>query len=346
MKFLFFIISLFFFALAKANLNAKEPPFIIKSPFSIDFPFAIYSMDFHPKNNYHLLIATKQKAYVWDLASKKNKAFFPIYSCSNDVIKYSQAGSYIFHREQRGQRGQKCLNSKQQVKKSFIQLWDIKKNKLIYLARANNNLRLIRINKKEDRLMSVERDGTTISWSIPTKNIVRIERIPNYSKKRLALVPYAISPNLDIIAIRNWQDYYMLFYSWPGSNLKKPKLMHRTEYPFPRERRLFCFSDSARLYFDGRRIRNSDDGSLLGLVPYTKGARPYKALFNKQGTALAIVHKTAKRAWKIKIYSVPQMEYLNSYYVPKAIQSLSFHRLGKLLAVADVNRRVYFFNLP
>ena len=369
------ILCFFLAGFVSLPLYAKEVPFSLKS---INFAVQIRSLHFHPQGA-ELLIGGYRNSYIWDLKQRKVKYFLPAPLCQASSVEFSPQGRYVLPTSRHCQNMEK---HKLFDKKDKIQLWDLSKKKqarLSFFGKHAGELKLIKIGAREDYLTSVSHDGTIKLWSLAKKKLLYSLGIPRHSQESLALLPYALSSKLNILAVHNWQDYYMLLYKLPlppqnaqkrkkhtQALFKGPQLLHRTEYPFAKPQELFCFSSSQKFYFDGLRIRQSKDGSLGGTLQYRPQSHPpspQKAIFNPQGSILALLTQTKKKnfrdkgegSFQIELYKILKTKegrrasYLSSLslaLIRVKPQSLAFHPNGRILGLADEERKLHFFSIP
>ena len=376
MKLISCFLFICFFSL---TLEAKELP--DTSLESIDFPVHIRYLHFHPRGR-ELLIGSQSHSYIWDLKQKKIKYFLPAPFCQTKSMKFSPLGRYLVPSSRHCESRRKDKPSLPANKTKKIQLWDLRKKKKAFWGGEHiGELKLIEVGPREERLLSVARDGTIKLWSLREKRLLYSASIPRTSQESLALLPYALNLNLALLAVQNWQDYYILLYDLapimkkgPGKRgLKKnapslpaPRLLHRTEYPYSSSQSLFCFAPVQKLYFDGLRLRKIKDASLKDSLQYPPASFPKKAILNPQGTVLAILIERArkkapsnakknKRPYsQILFYRLSKKGKLSKFAffslyrrgLRAKPESLVFHPKGHILAFADENRRVHFLSLP
>ena len=350
------------------TLYAKEPPFSLES---VDFPVQIRSLHFHP-NASELLVGGYRNSYIWDLKQRKIKYLLPAPLCQAKAVEFSPQGRYLLASSRHCQSmGKQNLPID---RRDNIQLWDLKQkdNKVLFLGKHSGELKLIQIGPRERYLISVAQDRTVKLWSLLEKKLLYTLRIPRDSQESLALLPYALDYSLKTLAIQNWQDYYMLLYKLPPPPQNKQKLkkksqslvkglqlLHRTEYPFAKPQELFSFAPSQKLYFDGLRIRQNKDGKIHSILKYPPGSNPQKAIFNPQGSVLAILTERKKQNFKtkgkqsfqIELYKFSKtkgLSHLDSFGLASRVkaQSLTFHPNGRILGLADEQRKLHFFSIP
>ncbi len=382
--------ALFLVCLSLSFLLAPQAQHLLSAPKkyisqkikSISFGHHISFLSFHSSTHgLHknlLAITSNRYVFLWDHLKQKTNLRLPKPPCLTRGMQFSPKGNYLFALDR------KCRNIALKNKEESttgieiskrIYLWQYTNKakqlyKRIYLGNHFGNIVHISMDQEEKKMISVGEDGLVKLWSLDAvkkpiekkyqkNHLIHTLRIPAYSKQRLSLFPYTANPLLNILALHNWQDYYMIFYRIPWDKDSKPIQLHRTEYPFIKKQRLFCFSPDARFYFDGVRLRTMQNGTFIYSLTYASQGEPQQAIFSPTAEYLAIsmhIKKQVKANLKIKneknrvspkfavdLYNTRQGKHICSFPFAVKIQTMVFSPYSKYLVVADAKNKLHFY---
>lgn len=203
-----------------------------------------------------------------------------------------------------------------------------------------------------ERLASASDDGQVRIWSVNDGRLLRSLRLPRLTDPRRPQRPFAFDPGLELLAVHDWRDYYMLMIE-----LETGRVLHKTEYPFRAvDQPLFVFAPDGGSYFDGRRIRATRSGEPVSTIEFNFALAPRRAAFSPDGRRLALLQAGASAGGAgqnstVEIYTVATGALYSSYTVADRLESLAWHpEAGRaLLAVGGYSGRVYlraFESLP
>ena len=168
-------------------------------------------------------------------------------------------------------------------------------------------------------------------------------------EKELALVPYALHPSWQYVALQNWKDYYMYIYKinnpFSGS---KATLLQKTEYPYSYNDSVFAFSPQfqPRFYFDGLRFRSLKKNKILGNIDYKNRKHAIWTRLSNSAKLLAIVRKHLKsKTYVLDIYDAPKGKWIQSYPLAYSIHDIRFSPQSNLLILADAKKQIHFLSL-
>ncbi len=203
-------------------------------------------------------------------------------------------------------------------------------------------LELIAFSRTGRRLLAVDRDGRVRIWSLVERRLSRTMQLPVFAERRDFVRAFAISPDLDTLALWNWRDNYMLLV-----DVESGELLHRTEYPFrPEEQPLFVFSRDGARYFDGRRVRDSRSGDPVTVIEFNFSTVPVRAAFHPDGERLALLQQDREAGTSsVEVYRLADGALLRSRAVPGRLHSVDFDPDGKTLAAGAWDGTIYFWKL-
>lgn len=203
-------------------------------------------------------------------------------------------------------------------------------------------LELIAFSTTGRRLLAVDRDGRVRIWSLADRTLSRTLQLPAFAERRDFVRAFAVSPDLDILALWNWRDNYMLLV-----DVERGELLHRTEYPFrPEEQPLFVFSRDGARYFDGRRVRDSRSGDPVTVIEFNFATVPVRAAFHPDGESLALVQQDRGAGTSsVESYRLSDGALVRSRVVSGRLHALDFDADGKTLAAGAWDGTIYFWNL-
>ena len=195
-----------------------------------------------------------------------------------------------------------------------------------------------------ERLASAADDGQVRVWSVSDGRMLRALRLPRLSDPRRLMQPFAFDPALEVIAVQDWRDYYMLLI-----DLESGTVLHKTEYPFRAgEQPLFIFAPDGKSYFDGRRIRESRGGQPVSTVEFNFAMIPHRAAFSPDGQYLALVQRSGAGAAggagsTVEVYTTGTGNLWGAYTVADRLESVAWHpdSARKLVAAGGYSGRIY-----
>jgi WD40 repeat protein len=248
-------------------------------------------------------------------------------------------------------RGRPTIDSRQ------IPVFDLATGRVaLRLGPHAGYLTAIRLSADGRRLASASDDGQVRVWSLHDGRLERSLRLPRLTEPRRILQPYAFDPALELIAMHDWRDYYMVLIE-----LASGEVLHKTEYPFRSvDQPLFVFARDGDSYFDGRRIRASRSGAPVSTIEFNFALIPYRAAFSPDGRRLAVLQRSAATSGDgragpatstIEVYTVETGALYSSYTVADRLESIAWHPVADrpMLAVGGYSGRVYlreFDSLP
>ncbi|MCR9143358.1 MAG: hypothetical protein NXI24_13985 [bacterium] len=210
------------------------------------------------------------------------------------------------------------------------------------------------------RLASASDDGQLRIWSVADGRLLRSTRLPRLTDPRRVVQPFAFDPQLELIAVHDWRDYYMVMIE-----VETGRVLHKTEYPFRAgEQPLFVFAPDGQSYFDGRRIRASRSGEPVSTIEFNFALIPGRAVFSPDGQQLALLQlsaggqasassstATSASSSTVEIYTVATGALYSSYTVTDRLISLAWHPEAerRILAAGGYSGRIYlreFESLP
>ena len=328
----------------------------------IHLPHSISAIAFSSAMNTHtnvamVALASYHYIYLYDLKTHKTIQRIAALPCSTSGIAFSLSGNYL----SATQRDCQARKAKQGKASQKIQVWQFIKNnskntaghkqkskqkskqqskwttRLLSIGEHRGYLAVIAIDPSEKYLISMAKDASRRDllrlWSLPQKGtqgqarLLQTRNILHAPLEHLALNVYALSYDQKILAIQNWQDYYMLLYRLPvpNSTVKKLSFLHRSEYPFGKKQALFAFSTASKsrvsgkkgvvqsknfaFYFDGLRLRRYDSGKLLAHIRYHSNGKPIFSHLHvhkkKVILAVAMQLKNRENRYVIDFYTFP-----------------------------------------
>lgn len=286
----------------------KSQPELSIQATKLSRPGAIYDVQHSP---YGLLLAEGQGWSLLNAGSFKLLHFQPASFCSSTRL--SIAGSFVVP-------GAFSCNSSYK-----FPVWSLTKKRKIYynagwgpfqaqrlsqdgrrlgLARSDGVVRIMAVHAATGlqagagnvRSETKGADGTVFVQEQPDRDLhLRISDLQETGAQ--ILVPEAFSPDLKLLAVRDWRDYYIRIYQLPEG-----RLLHRSEYYIPTFRpklRFFRFSNSGTMYFDGRRLRSSLTGALKAQIPEDPDSILLQPAFSPQDSMLAVLRESQPTSHKI-----------------------------------------------
>ena len=331
---------------------------------TIKLPQVTRYISFHPKRKTLVALSLLNRVLLWDFSNENTKSYLRIPACTTKGMYFSPKGRYLLPINLEDRNCQKV----QAKDVNAVQFWDLQEGaKLVSLRHHSGKLIQLTVDLQEQRIATVSSDGIVKVWLLKSKELLYNLRLRQSFREPLSLLPYTLSPTWQVAAVYNWQDYYMLLYTFPtklydstSAKTAESSLLHRSEYPFSNEQSLFCFSPNSQYYFDGLRLRRVKDGNLVAALRYPKDSRPLKAVFSHYRRQLAVVLSVVdsnitvstlsgsiknKPKYVVNIYSYPRGLLLRSLTLSFSVKALAFHPNSRWLTISDDRGYLYFFSI-
>lgn len=220
-----------------------------------------------------------------------------------------------------------------------------------------NRLQAVSFDRSGERIASVSADGELKIWNTNALAMESLQRLPVTGRDRRFETPFRLSPDLGVLAVRDWRDLYMSLV-----DVQTGALLHRTEYPFRDDQPVFAFSPDGARYFDGQRVRGSRDGSLHFTLPADESRIPVRSVFSPDGAELALLSASpgpaprparAPRisperlhAFYVEVYRIADGQLLARADFAEQIRSLAFAPDGQSLALGAWSGRIFLWPAP
>ncbi len=219
----------------------------------------------------------------------------------------------------------------------------------------------VRVHRSGQTMASASVDGLVRFWQRggSSPQLTRSLRLPAITAPRRLSRPIAFAPDLDLLAVHDWRDYYVAILE-----IESGRVLHRSEYPFRAiAQPLFVFSPDGNRYFDGHRVRRSRSGEPVASIPFSFGAGeppPGRAAFASDGQSLAVVYGSANGTALSRVRGFAlgapagagssqddtgAGRLIAEYALSEALRSLAWHPdpPQKILAVGAYSGRVFLY---
>ncbi len=194
-------------------------------------------------------------------------------------------------------------------------------------------LQAINIDEERGLVGAVGMDGVFRSWPLAGGAWIEERQLLSGNREqRRFLTPYALSADLRVAAIRDWRERYMVLIQTSDG-----AVLQRSEYPYQDDQPLFCFAPDNHSYFDGRRVRNLNDGAASYELAGENGLALTIARFSADSRLLAVAaaHVPARpgarrfspersERFRIEIHDWQQRRRVAQFDLSGQVRALSF----------------------
>ncbi|MBX7057771.1 MAG: hypothetical protein K1X75_06860 [Leptospirales bacterium] len=196
------------------------------------------------------------------------------------------------------------------------------------------------------RAAAVALNGEFRLWDAASGELLQRRNL-SPAEQRNFISAWAISANLNVVALRDWRERYMLLYDAASG-----QLLQRSEYPYLDDQPLFQFAPDSQSYFDGARWRRLSDGSALLTLPLEDGLAATRAAFSEDAGILAVasaelaapaaqrISPDRLRHFRIRLYRAGSSAAVAEWPVELMLRSLAFSPDGQRLCAGGFDGRL------